>query len=113
MSRGPGALQRDLLEVLHSVGGRMRWQELAARFPEVDRSNLRRSVRSLQRMGYVGEVGIGPFRRIWTTPPPIRLDARRPFGNDELDKLLRLLPRQQRRSVVAEIAKKESTKGHR
>jgi len=91
----------------------MRWQDLAARFPEVDRSNVRRSVRSLKRMGYVGEVGIGPFRHIWTTPPPIRLGARRPFGNDELDKLLGLLSRQQRRSIVAEIAHKESTKGHR
>jgi hypothetical protein len=58
MSRGPGPLQLDILDVVsENPRGLMSWRELKERFPlRVRHHSLHRSVRGLIRMGRLREV---------------------------------------------------------
>ncbi len=52
MSRGPGALQRRILQQIENAPEeRLTLDEVRRRFGDTDRSNLARAIRSLRRMG--------------------------------------------------------------
>lgn len=54
MSRGPGALQREVLDVLCSERGLMTWDGLKDRFPlRLQDRSLHRAVRGLRKMGRI------------------------------------------------------------
>lgn len=56
MSRGPGSLQRRILSRLEGQPDHcLSRGHLRLLFPDTDRANLRRALRSLTRMGYVYE----------------------------------------------------------
>lgn len=72
MSRGPGALQRQILEVLgHAPAQHMEWDRLRRRFPEEVRyKNFYRAVRGLLCMGRVELiVESGGYRYLRRVPP--------------------------------------------
>jgi hypothetical protein len=76
MSRGPGRLQRRVLERLHKVPeGRMSRRALEERFVDHGRStasNLRRALVSLERMGYVSlQEGPNLDESYVHLPPPV------------------------------------------
>jgi hypothetical protein len=103
VSRGPGALQRAVLEVLdEEPGKRMWWPKIKQRFPvEVRSKNFYRAVRSLRRMGRV---------RLYDDGCLIYLGKERYYprggktavSEEDLAELLRSLPRRERDILVSE-----------
>ncbi len=108
MSRGPGSLQREILEVLAGEpGNRMWWRRLKQRFPvEVDHKTFYRAVRSLKRMGRVN---------LYTSGGLLYLEKRIVYrvgdsvavADEELKELLRAVSRQERAAWLAEAAREE------
>jgi hypothetical protein len=88
MSRGPGQLQRRVLERLHKVpGGSMSRRALEERFAGHGRytsSNLRRALVSLARMGYVSlQEGPNLDQSYVRLPPPAE-----PLSDEVISQLL-------------------------
>ncbi len=74
VSRGPGALQRQILEVLSQEPAlRMEWDRLRRRFPdEVRQKTFYRALRGLVRMGRVELiVEPGGYRYLRRSPPTL------------------------------------------
>ena len=113
MSRGPGALQREILEVLAGEpGNRMWWRRLKERFPvEVEHKTFYRAVRSLLRMGrvhmYDGGSGFIYIEKL----AYCRVGDTVAIADEELREILRSASRQDRRAWLAEAAREydEST----
>lgn len=77
MSRGPGTLQRDVLDVLRGERGLVTWNDLKERLPlHVRDHSLHRAVRSLKKMGRVREVKVNGRRWIVSraSPGPSKAD---------------------------------------
>jgi hypothetical protein len=74
VSRGPGILQRRILEVLgHAPAQHMEWDRLRRRFPdEVRQKTFYRALRGLMRMGRVELiVEYGGYRYLRRVPPTL------------------------------------------
>ena len=95
MSRGPGKQQRRIIAALEAhPEHRLPRSALRRRFPEVDRANLRRAIRSLVRMGrvyeYAEEDVIDPYTDEWGIRWVV-LARPEPVSDEDLDELLQLL----------------------
>ena len=99
MSRGPGRLQRRILTALEAhPEHRLSRGELRRLFPDTDRSNLRRALRSLARMGHAyertKELELDPVTGEWG-PRWVFLVRPEPMSTEEFIELLRLLDNRQ------------------
>ncbi len=106
MSRGPGALQRSILEVLESVtGAQLPWRELKRRFPvEVKNKNFYRALRSLRRMGQVQDVYLTDGRRRYVRRTyPARVGEVTYLFGEDVDRILAGLRKPQRESILAGV----------
>ena len=95
MSRGPGRFQRRILATLEAQPEhRLPRSALRQRFPDVDRANLRRAIRSLVRMGrvydYTEDDVIDPYTDEWGIRWVV-LVRPEPVSAEELDEILRLV----------------------
>ena len=108
MSRGPGALQREILEVLSGEpGNRMWWRRLKQRFPvEVDHKTFYRAVRSLKRMGRVRMYDAGGFLYL-EKKHYYRVGDTIAIADEELKEILRDASRQTRRFWLEEALREE------
>ncbi len=98
MSRGPGKLQRRIIAALEAhPEHRLPRSSLRRRFPEVDRANLRRAIRSLVRMGrvyeHVEDDVIDPYTEEWGVRWVV-LVRPEPLSAEDLDEILRLVQEQ-------------------
>lgn len=107
MSRGAGALQRDILEVLsNEPANRMWWRKLKHRFPvEVRHKTFYRAVRSLVRMGRVRWYDGGSGFLYLEKLPYYRVGDTIAIADEELRELLRAASRQTRRAWLEEAAR--------
>ena len=95
MSRGPGRLQRRILAALEAdPDHRLPRSALRQLFPDADRANLRRAIRSLVRMARVYEHAeddtIDPCTDEWGVRWVV-LVRPMPVSAEELNELLRLV----------------------
>lgn len=104
MSRGPGALQRDILAVVSGTpGGQIRWETLKRRFPvEVRHKTFYRAVRSLRRMRRL-RVHVDGLRWAQATRP-VRAGEVTYLCEEEVAELLASLPRPQRSDFLPDFA---------
>ena len=124
MSHGPGALQKRILAELESVPGeRLELDSLKRRFRGVDRSNLRRAIESLKRMGELSDYvedgvrwielprELDPSEDEWLASLLLELDRRSPVipSQEITDEVLnKLLEEINRREIYREAREARS-----